>query len=458
MRRLRVPHTLVLLFAMSVAGYALSFVLPQGTYRRVKTETGEEKVLPGSYERLREPKRLSPTVLFTSIPRGFHEAQEIIFFVFLIGGCFAVFRTTDAPDAAIGTVLRRLGHRPRLLIAGGMLIFAAGSSTIGMAEEYLPFVPLLIVLCRGLGLDSVTAVGVLCVGYGVGYGAAAMNPFTVVIAQNVAGVPPTSGALYRLALFVPFFAVGLHHVLRYAKKVKDDPQKSLVADLDVEETQTRGDNAALTLTHCVVLLVTVGALVALVVGIKKWHWYVQEMGALFVALSLVLAAVARIGPSRLATTFCSGASELTTTALLIGFARTIKVILDDGMIVDTIIHGIASPLENLGPHGAAVGMFVVQSVCNFFIPSGSGQAYVTMPIMAPLADIVGVSRQVAVLAYQFGDGFTNILVPTNAVLIGILTMAKVPFDRWLRFVAPLMVKLFLVGAAALVVAVWMEYS
>ena len=174
-------------------------------------------------------------------------------------------------------------------------------------------------------------------------------------------------------------------------------------------------------------------------------------------LTVVLGIVARLGFDTTAKEFSKGAAELTTTALLIGFARTIQIVLDDGLVVDTIIHGVAQPLKNLGPHAAAAGMMVVQSLCNFFIPSGSGQAYVTMPIMAPLADLVGVTRQVAVLAYQFGDGFTNILVPTNAVLIGILTMARIPYDRWLRFVLPFMIKVWVVGALALVVAVAIGY-
>jgi uncharacterized ion transporter superfamily protein YfcC len=181
------------------------------------------------------------------------------------------------------------------------------------------------------------------------------------------------------------------------------------------------------------------------------------MGALFVGLTIILAAIARMSPDRTAVEFGKGAAELTTTALMIGVARGIQVVLDQGGVVDTIVHGISLPLQDLPGALSAVGMFFVQSLANFFIPSGSGQAYVTMPIMAPLADLVEVSRQVAVLAYQFGDGFTNILVPTNAVLVGILAMAAVPFDRWLRFILPFMVKIWIVGSVALAVAVLLGY-
>lgn len=193
----------------------------------------------------------------------------------------------------------------------------------------------------------------------------------------------------------------------------------------------------------------------LIYGLTQLGWYLVEMSALFLGLALVLAIVGRIDADRAATAFGTGAAELTMTALLIGFARAIQVVLDDGGVIDTIVHGLSVPLQTMGPSLAAIGMLVVQTLTNFLIPSGSGQAYVTMPIMAPLADVVGVSRQVAVLAFQFGDGFTNILVPTNPVIIGMLAIAGVPYDRWLRFVMPFMLKVWAVAAVALVAAVWL---
>ena len=206
------------------------------------------------------------------------------------------------------------------------------------------------------------------------------------------------------------------------------------------------------------MVATIATLAVLVYGIKRYEWYMVEMGALFVGLTLVLGLLGRLGLDQTAKRFCAGAAELTTTALLIGFARSIQVVLNEGQVIDTIVHGIAQPLKGLGPHLAAVGMLAVQSLCNFFIPSGSGQAYVTMPIMAPLSDLVGVSRQVSVLAYQFGDGFTNILVPTSAVLVGILAMARIPFERWLRFIVPFIIKILIAAALALVVAVAIDFS
>ncbi|MEM9290279.1 MAG: Na+/H+ antiporter NhaC family protein [Acidobacteriota bacterium] len=453
-RRFRVPHTLVLLFSMVILAYIATLVLPQGEFERQTNEKGREEVVAGSYQHLEEGETQPPWVVLTAVPKGMEAAAEVIFFIFIIGGFFGVFRATGASDASIGWLLNRLRHRPGLLIFGGMLIFAVGSSTIGMAEEYLPFVPLLLVMTIGLGMDAVVAVGLLCVGYGVGYGTAVLNPFTVVVAWSVADLPPSSGQGYRLILLVVFLAVGFHHVWSYAKRVRDNPSSSLVADIEPDPSLQVRTDVPVTWRHLGVLAALAFTLGLLVWGIKVHEWYLIPMGATFVALSVVIAAIAWISADKAASAFCEGAAELTTTALLVGVARGIQVVLDDGQVVDTIIHGISQPLESLNPALSAAGMFLVQSACNLFIPSGSGQAYVTMPLMAPLADLVGISRQTAVLAFQFGDGFTNILVPTNAVLVGILAMARIPYDRWVRFILPFMIKVWILGSIALAITVW----
>jgi uncharacterized ion transporter superfamily protein YfcC len=461
--RFKVPHTLVLLFSMVVLAQLLTYVLPAGAFERVENAAGRLQVVPGSFRMTPDAPSLSPLAALTAIPKGFSEAHEIIFFVFIIGGAFAVLRATGAVDAALGALLRRLGNRPFWLVAGGILVFAVGSSTIGMAEEYLPFVPVLLVLAHALGYDAITAVGIMTVGYGIGYGVALINPFTVLIAQDVAGIQPASGLWYRVALMAVFLPIGIHHVWSYAKRVGADPSSSLLAGLESEPPDTGGPSGGgeghpgMGSIHRWSLMAVVVALAILIYGLSRWHWYLVEMGALFVGLTIVLAIVARMSPDRTAIEFGKGATELTITALMIGVARAIQVVLDEGGVVDTIVHGISVPLQELPGALSAVGMFFVQSLANFFIPSGSGQAYVTMPIMAPLADLVEVSRQVAVLAYQFGDGFTNILVPTNAVLVGILAMAAIPFDRWVRFILPFMVKVWVVGSIALAVAVLIGY-
>lgn len=465
-RKFKVPHTLVILFSMVVLAQILTYVIPAGSFDRVENAAGRLQVVPGSFHRTPETPALSPAAFLMAIPKGLSGAHAIILFVFIIGGTFAVLRSTGAVDAGMGALLRRWGNRPFWLVAGGTTLFAVGSSTVGFGEEYYPFVPVLIGLTLALGYDRLTAIAMVMIGYGVGFGAATINPFTILIAQDIAGLQPASGLWFRLVLFVIFVPIGIHHVWSYAKKVRRDPGASLVADVSVpdglsipsrENAEAMGDQALMTAKQKLILAVAGSAMVLLVFGMSKWHWGLDEMQGVFVALTLIIAVIARMNPDRVAVIFGVGAASLTSVALLIGVARSIQVVLDEGGVIDTMVYGISIPVEQLPGALSAVGMFFVQSLANFFIPSGSGQAFVTMPIMAPLADLVGVSRQVSVLAFQFGDGFSNILIPTQYVLIGILAMAGVPYDRWLRFILPFMVKIGIVGSIALVVAVLIGY-
>jgi len=458
----RFPDSLVLLFSLIILAQVISYFVPAGEYSRDKVgEPGHEReqVIPGSYQEIPEDQRehLEASAFLTSIPKGMLKAAEIIFFVFIIGGAIGVIRATGAIDAMIGSAVKLFGNSPILLVAGCVSLFAVGSSTIGMAEEYMPFIPLLVTMCLALRMDAIVAMGLVYVGAGIGYGCAAMNPFTVVIAQNIAGLEPTSGWEFRCILLVLCLAVGIHHILKYARRIKDNPELSFVRAVDYSSGFEMPQDVRFTGRRAWVILAFAGAVVVFVVGVMKWDWYLVELSAVFTALALVTALIAGLSPNRTSREFCKGASELTTAALLIGFARTIQVVMDDAMIRDTVIYAIAGLLEELPPHLSAIGMFLFQSLCNFFIPSGSGQALVTMPIMAPLADLTGLSRQTAVLAYQFGDGFTNMIVPTNALLMGMLALGRIPFQNWFRFIAPLLLKVFLLAAAALVVAVEIGY-
>ncbi len=465
--KLKVPHTLVLLFAMVILGQVLSYLLPAGSFERVENAAGQLQVVPGSFEFTVDAPALSPLASLTAVPKGLTGAHQIIFLLLIIGGAVAVLRATGTLDAVIGALLRRWGDRPFWLVAGGTTLFALGSSTIGFGEEYFPFVPVLITLALALGYDRITAVGIIMIGYGVGFGAALINPFTTLLAQNIAGLQPASGLWYRVVLMVVFLPIGIHHVWSYAKKVKRDPAASLVADVSspVGAPISGGgggdagtDHPPMTTTHKQVLAAVAISQIVLVYGLSQRQWFLVEMQALFVALTLIIAIIGRMSPDRTAVEFGNGAASFTSVALLIGVARGISVVLNEGGIVDTLVYGISLPVRELPGAFSAVGMFFVQSLANFFIPSGTGQAYVTMPIMAPLADLAGVSRQVAVLAFQFGDGFSNILVPTQAVLVGALAMAAIPYDRWLRFILPFMVKIWIVGSMALAVAVWIGYA
>jgi uncharacterized ion transporter superfamily protein YfcC len=453
-----VPHTLVLLLMMMVVALVATWFLPQGSFATTIDAHGRAVVEAGTFQVHDERVWLSPLSLLTVVPRALADAQEIIFFVLLIGGALAIVRATGAIDAMLGRVLELFGHRSHWLVIGGMVVFSGASGTFGMAEEYIPFVAILIALCAAMRMDAVAAVGIMVCAYGIGYGVAPLNPFTVLVAQDISGLAPGSGWQLRVAIFGPFLLIGIHHVLRYARRVQADPSASLVADQPAAQHEARRDYPAMTWPHRLVLLTMLATLVLLVVGVTVWGWYLVELSALFFGMGVLTVLIGRMAPSDSARIFCDGAAAMTTTALLIGFARAIALMLEDGQVLHTVVHGLAAPLTAVGTEASAVGMLIIQTVINLFIPSGSGQALATMPIMVPIGDLVGVSRQVAVLAYQFGDGFANMIVPTNAILMGILGIAGIPYDRWLTFVMPLMGKLLVAGALTLVGTVLFGYQ
>ncbi len=454
----KMPHTLALMFILMVTALVMTWVLPAGSFETEINDAGREVVIAGTFAVIEDQPKLSPISLFTAIPRALAQAQDIIFFVLLIGGALAVIRDTGAIDALMGRAIERFGSAPGILIFATVFMFAFGSATIGMAVEYIPLVGVLIALCVAMRMDVMTAVGMMVVGYGIGYGAALINPFTLVIAQNVAELQPISGWQYRIIWYLPFVLIGVHHVYSYAKRVQADPSQSLVADIPEAQPPEQVEPPPMTGTRLSVLLLTLGALLVLVWGITQRGWYLTELSALFVALTIIVGIVARKHIDRVAVVFTKGAAELAGTALLIGFARAISLLLEDGMVLHTIVDFMASPLVGLPAEISAVGMLMIQSIMNIFVASGSGQAYLTMPLMAPIGDLVGIERQVAVLAFLYGDGFMNMIVPTNAVLMGIIGIAGVPYSRWFRFILPLILKLLAAASVALVIAVQIGYS
>jgi uncharacterized ion transporter superfamily protein YfcC len=457
-RSSRVPHTLVLLFAIMVIAWIATWILPQGSFEMVPNAQGRNMVVPGTYTVAAERVALPPWVLFTAVPRAMADAQAIIFFLLIVGGAIAVLRATGTIDALLGWVLRRVGHSPGLLITSGTAVFAVGSALLGASTEYIPFAAVLVALCLAMRMDAMTAIGIMVVGYCIGYGVAVLNPYTVIVAQDIAGVPPVSGLWFRLALFVPFVGIGIHHIWAYSRRVQADPAASLMAGVADAQQTVPSEYPPLDGRRLLVAAITGVGLAAMVYGIPVRGWYLIELGAVWLAVAVAAGLVGRLGLDETAKRFAAGASELAVVALLVGFARSIALLLEDGQVLHTIVQGLSLPLRQVAPELSAVGMLLMQTVLNFFIPSGSGQAFATMPIMAPLSDVVGLTRQVAVLAFQFGDGFSNMILPTNIVLMAILGIAGIPYDRWLRFAAPLLLKLMAAAAVALVIAVRIGYQ
>jgi uncharacterized ion transporter superfamily protein YfcC len=366
MARFKVPHTLTLLFGMMVLAMIATWIVPQGFFETQTLANGRSAVVPGTFALVEQRQYLSPWQLLTAIPRAFASAQDVIFFVMILGGVLSIARATGTVDALIGRLLTRFGEKPHMLIFMVVFCFAMASSAIGTAGEYIPFVLILVALCKAMRLDAMTAVGMTVAGYGIGYGVSAINPFTVIIAQQIAEVPVLSGIELRLAIFVPFVLIGFHHVWSYAKKVLADPANSMVADLPCplgdKKTSTYPQ---LALNHKLILASFIGTIAVVAYGIRVHGWYLYELSACFVAWGLFTAVVGRISADTAAQKFIDGAMELTTTAMLIGVARGISLIMEDGQILHSLVHGMSLPLSYVGAEAAAVGMLIIQTLLNF---------------------------------------------------------------------------------------------
>ena len=448
--------SLVLIFSIVVIAQLLTYIVPQGQFDRVPVpDSSKTMVVAGSYERLPEAEQttLWPWYCLMAIPKGLEKAMDIVFLVFLVGGVIKILRRTGAIDAALHAAVHRLGAKPWILIAGCLSMFSLGAFTIGMGEEYVPLIPILVTMSLAMKMDAIVAMGMVWVPYGIGWASAAFNPFGVVVAKNLAGVPLESGTGFRFLMLLVFLLIGFQHVYAYARRIRKDPSKSLVAHIDYSTGFEPPTDIKFNGARAAVLLVFLAGVVGFVFGAKYEGWYILELNAVFLGIGIVAAALVRMSPSDTSRSFIDGAAEMTSAALLIGVARAIQVVLDDGQIADTVIHGIAGLLDGASADVAAIGMLGVQTVCNLFIPSGSGQAYVTMPIMSPLADLTQVPQETAVLAYQFGDGFTNMVVPTSALVMGTLALGKIPYGAWLKFVTPLLVKLFAAAIVFLIISV-----
>ncbi|WP_374437239.1 YfcC family protein [Inhella sp.] len=435
--KLRLPNTFVLLFALLALIAAATWLVPGGQYDTVMV-AGKKVVDPDSFRHIpAQPQGL--VALLTAPIKGFVEAALIIGFVLLVGGAFNVLHKTEAIDAMIKSVAK--AHSRSALVRVGLIplfvtLFSIGGATFGMAEEAIPFVLIFIPLALALRYDSVVGVAIPFVGSQIGFATAFLNPFNVGIAQQIAGVPMFSGLGFRFLCWVVFTAVTIAFLMVYAARIKADPRRSFTYELDEEKRKTL-DLAAfeaftgMRLTHKLVLALFAGTLIAMIVGVVRYQWYIHEIAALFLVMALAVGLVARLKADDWVAAFVQGAKDLVSTALVIALAKATVVLLRDGHIIDTLLHGLVPWVQSSSAMFSAQKMFVIQSVINFFIHSGTGQAALTMPIMAPLADLVGVTRQLAILAFQFGELSTPI-IPTSGITVGVLALAGIPYTTWVR--------------------------
>jgi len=457
-RDFKPPNTYLILFSLLVIIAVLTWIVPGGQYA-TEVVDGRDMVVPNSFEAVpSEPQGLMD--LLEAPIKGFMDAAEIIAFVLIVGGAFAVLQLTGAIDS----VIRRLAAASRksavirsAIIPLFMVLFSLGGAVFGMAEETIPFVLIFIPLSLALGYDSIVGVAITFVGSAAGFAGAFFNPFTVGIAQGIADLPLFSGLEYRVVVWLVTTTITVTFVTLYANRIRKDPTRSLVYDIDEKlrhnlhlDVENDGEVVGSSRRQVWVLVAFAAAMGMLVFGVLKWAWYIEEIAGLFLAMGIVVGIIGGMKGGDIADGFEQGAKDLVGTAVIIGLARGILILAQDGLIIGTMLHALSGVVGSLHPIASAEAMFVFQSMLNFFVPSGSGQAALTMPIMAPLSDLVGVSRQTAVLAYQFGDGFSNVIVPTSAVLMGVLSLAKIPWTVWARWIAPLVLMLSLAGALMLI--------
>lgn len=443
----KVPHVYALIFIIIVIGAVATFIVQPGTFEREVIE-GREMVVPDSYETVeRTPVGILGTLRAVQV--GMIEAANIIFFIFIVGGAFSILKGTGAIDGAIGTLALKVQGREALFIPVLMVAFSLFAASMGLYEEFLPFIPPIVLLCLALGFDSITGVAIVMVGAGAGFASAFTNPFTIGIAQEIAEVPMFSGLALRIPLFIITVAIAVAYVYRYAMKIRENPELSPVYELDQnreEDDIDLNDLQELTTSHKLVIAVIVIGFLILFYGVMSLGWYINELAALFLGMGIAGGIIGKLGMNSIAENFVKGARELTMGALAVGLARGILVVLTEGQIVDTILFGISNALEGLPVVFGAVGMFVFQSLLNILVPSGSGQAALTMPIMTPLADLIGTTRQVAVLAYHLGDGFTNMITPTLGPLLAALALAgDISWEKYAKWILPLIGILTILG-------------
>lgn len=457
MRKLRFPHPLTLLLGFILLAMALSWVLPAGEYaRRDDPVTGRSIVVPGTYHAV----PAQPVGFFQAlvdIPKGMIDAADVIFLVFLVGAAFTVVDQTGVLRRAVDALVRALEGRTWIVIPVISLLTATGGALIHMQEEFIAMVPVLLVLTRRIGYDAVVAVAVSVGAAAVGAAFSPIDPFMVGIAQKLAQLPLGSATGYRMIFFPLALAIWIGGTLRYAARTRVEPGSAAAGPaepgaLELGEAELAA-HGRLHARDAIVLLLVLATFAIYVYGILNLEWGFNEMSALFFAMGAIAGLIGGLGVGGTVDGYVRGFREMAFAGLLIGFARAIYVVLQDGRIIDTIVSGLVTPVAALPVTASALAMMVVQALIHVPVPSVSGQAVLTMPVLIPASDLLGLSRQVTVLAYQYGAGITELLAPTNGALMAVLIAAGVRFDRWLKFAIPLLALLFLLGAIAVVVGI-----
>jgi len=453
-QRFQFPHVFIILFGLTVIMAIATYFIPSGEFDRTTTEDGTTVVVEGTYHSVES----NPTGffdVFLAIPKGMSESATIIFFILIVGGAFNILISTNALDEAITSISSKMNNREIFTIPIVMIIFALGGATFGMAEETIPFMLVIIPLAIRMGFDSMVGAAMVLLATYSGFTAAFLNPFTVGVAQTIAELPLFSGIGFRICMWFIFVGASITYVMFYAKKVKKNPKISIMYEEDQDRQiniSQESEHTSMSKRHILIIAILILTLITLALGVILIGWYIQEIAALFIIMGILVGLVGKLRLNQIAERFVKGCQDIVMGALVVGFAYGILVVLEDSNTIDTILYSISDLVTNLPSAFSAIGMLITQSLLNFIVPSGSGQAALSMPIMAPLSDLVGVSRQTAVVAFQMGDGISNILTPTSGAFMAALAIAKVPWVKWVKWIWPLIVIHYLLAALFVTVA------
>ena len=454
------PNTYVIIILMMIVAVLLTWIIPSGEFERVKDEVSKQSIIiPGTFKYI-ENNPISFLQIPVYIMKGLAKASDIVFLVIIVGGAFNIIIETGMFQSFAGRLTKVFSNKEVLIIPAFSTIFALACTTMGV-NTFIGFAPIAVIIARSIGYDAIVGVSMVALGGAIGFSTGTFNPFTTGVAQSIAGLPIFSGVGYRFICLVAFLIVTNIYIIWYAKKVKANPEASVVYEMEQENKKvevSEKQHDKIEGRHYLVLLIVIACFVLLVYGSQNWKWKLQENAAMFLWMGVLSGFAYGFGPSRIAEEFTKGAKKLVYGALMIGMANGISLILADGKILDTTVQYLGGLLVVLPSHAQAAGMFLMQLLINGLITSGSGQAAATMPIMLPVADIIGMTKQTAVLAFNFGDGLSNYILPTSSALMGFIAMVGISYSNWMKFMWKLFLIWTVVGAVLVIVANSINYG
>ena len=454
----RIPHAVTILFMITVFITLLTYILPAGEFERELIE-GRNRVIPGSYRSIPNTP-VGFFEMFKAIPLGFKMAIEVIFVVLSGGIMFGIIEETKAIENAVGTFIYKIGQEKKYLAVIIMTYLYGALGVFVGYEHNIALIPIAALISLALGGDLILAAGISVGAVTIGFGLSPVNPYTVGVGHKIAELPLFSGALLRSILCFVALSFLAFYNFKYFLKVSKSPDSRLGKDLDENGVLFSKPlaNYSISINNWLVINTFIIGLGVILYGVFNFSWYINEISAIFLMVTIASGIIAGMNGNRISQTVLKSVSYVAPGAFMVGFATTINVLMQMGHISDTISFHLSEVLKPLPLYLSGIGMSVSQSIINFFIPSGSGQALATLPVMLPLGDIVGLTRQTTILAFQIGDGISNLINPTLGGLIAMLSMCRVPLDKWFRFIFPYTIIVFLFSVVFLIIAVYIGYQ